>query len=42
MEYVGGGELFDQVAASSHLPEDVARYFFQQLILGLEYCHFQV
>jgi serine/threonine protein kinase len=42
LESVAGGELLDAVAASGRLPEDVARYFFQQLIVGLEYCHSNV
>ena len=35
----GGGELFNEVASNRRLPEDLARYFFQQIIIGLEYCH---
>jgi serine/threonine-protein kinase SRK2 len=42
LEYAAGGELFDTVAKAGKLPEIEARYFFQQLILGLEYCHNRV
>ena len=42
LEYAAGGELFDTVARAGKLPEIEARYFFQQLILGLEYCHNRV
>ena len=34
-----GGELFDRVRAAGHFTEDEARYFFQQLICGVDYCH---
>jgi hypothetical protein len=40
--HVQGGELYDQVVAARKLPEIIARYFFQQLIIGVEYCHSQV
>jgi serine/threonine-protein kinase SRK2 len=41
MEYVPGGELYRHVTQSDlrRLPEDKARYFFRQLLAGLEYCH---
>ena len=42
LEYAAGGELFDTVARAGKLPEIEARYFFQQLVLGLEYCHRRV
>lgn len=42
LEFAAGGELFDTVARAGKLPEIEARYFFQQLILGLEYCHKRV
>ncbi|KAK7318744.1 hypothetical protein RJT34_03451 [Clitoria ternatea] len=38
MEYAAGGELFNRVC-SGGLREDEARYFFQQLISGVSYCH---
>ena len=41
MESVTGGDLFDKIVAASKFTEEQARTFFQQLILGLEYCHAQ-
>ncbi|KAK1378589.1 Non-specific serine/threonine protein kinase [Heracleum sosnowskyi] len=38
MEYVRGGELFNQVA-KGRLKEDVARKYFQQLISAIGFCH---
>ena len=39
MEYAAGGELFDRIVKAGRFSEDEARYFFQQLICGVEYCH---
>ncbi|XP_031740794.1 serine/threonine-protein kinase SAPK7 isoform X1 [Cucumis sativus] len=39
MEYAGGGQLFRRISNSGCCTEDEARYFFQQLICGLEYIH---
>ena len=39
MEYATGGELFEYVRRSGRLSEDAARFFFQQLISGVDYCH---
>ena len=39
MEYASGGELFDRVLENGRMREDEARYFFQQLISGVAYCH---
>ncbi|KAL5224354.1 hypothetical protein ABZP36_010993 [Zizania latifolia] len=39
MEFVAGGELFDQICDCGRFSEDEARYFFQQLICGVSYCH---
>ena len=39
MEYAAGGELFNFLCKRRYLTENEARYFFQQLICGLEYCH---
>ena len=41
MEYASGGELFDRVLRSPNgrFTEGEARYFFQQLISGVAYCH---
>lgn len=41
LEFVGGGELFDKIANEGKLSEEVARYYFRQLITGLEHCHSQ-
>ena len=40
MEFVSGGELFDYIVSRGRLPPDEARYFFHQIISGIEYCHF--
>ena len=40
-EYKEGGCACAQVKAG-RFSEDEARYFFQQLISGVEYCHSQV
>ncbi|XP_020247588.1 serine/threonine-protein kinase SAPK7-like isoform X3 [Asparagus officinalis] len=40
MEYAGGGELFERICNAGRFSEDEARYFFQQLICGVSYCHF--
>eukprot|EP00668_Euglena_longa_P005258 GGOE01006191.1.p1 GENE.GGOE01006191.1~~GGOE01006191.1.p1 ORF type:complete len:446 (+),score=68.06 GGOE01006191.1:175-1338(+) len=39
LELVSGGELFDRIKEAKKLDEDRARYYFQQIILGLHYCH---
>ncbi len=39
MEYAAGGDMFQHVTHKRGLSEDEARWFFQQLILGLDYCH---
>ncbi len=39
MEYAAGGDLFRYVSARRGLPEDEARWFFQQLIVAVDYCH---
>ncbi|XP_074349782.1 serine/threonine-protein kinase SAPK7-like isoform X2 [Apium graveolens] len=40
MEYAAGGELFDRIITGKAVSEDEARYFFQQFISGISYCHF--
>ncbi|KAL6501275.1 Serine/threonine-protein kinase srk2a [Orobanche hederae] len=40
MEYAAGGELFERICNAGRFSEDEARYFFQQLISGVHYCHF--
>lgn len=39
LQYAAGGELFERVKQAGHFTEDEARYFFQQLITGVRYCH---
>ncbi|KAL4448995.1 hypothetical protein ABPG77_007712 [Micractinium sp. CCAP 211/92] len=39
MELVPGGDLLELVNATRGLPENEARYLFQQLILAVDYCH---
>lgn len=39
MEYAAGGELFHRISNYGRFSEDEARYFFQQLISGVGYCH---
>ncbi|KAL4855058.1 Serine/threonine-protein kinase SRK2A [Chlorella vulgaris] len=39
MEYASGGNLFQYVSQRGGLSEQDARWFFQQLIIALAYCH---
>mmetsp|Transcript_7285 Transcript_7285/g.26070 ORF Transcript_7285/g.26070 Transcript_7285/m.26070 type:complete len:603 (-) Transcript_7285:19-1827(-) len=39
-EYAPGGELFDYIVQKGRLTEDEARHVFQQIVTGVEYCHF--
>ncbi|KAJ7530636.1 hypothetical protein O6H91_14G011900 [Diphasiastrum complanatum] len=39
MEYAAGGELFEKICEAGRFSEDEARFFFQQLISGVSYCH---
>ena len=39
MEYVPGGELFDQIATRGKIHENEARKYIQQLVSCVEYCH---
>ncbi|KAJ8546132.1 hypothetical protein K7X08_018715 [Anisodus acutangulus] len=39
MEYASGGELFERISNAGRFNEDEARFFFQQLISGVSYCH---
>jgi serine/threonine protein kinase len=37
LELASGGELFDYISQTGEFSEDVARYFFHQLIEALDY-----
>ena len=39
LELATGGELFDYVASTGRFEEDIARFYFHQLMEGLEYVH---
>eukprot|EP01060_Flectonema_neradi_P012372 TRINITY_DN19202_c0_g1_i1.p1 TRINITY_DN19202_c0_g1~~TRINITY_DN19202_c0_g1_i1.p1 ORF type:complete len:466 (+),score=70.18 TRINITY_DN19202_c0_g1_i1:188-1399(+) len=39
IELATGGELLDQITDQKRFNEDTARSYFQQLILGVQYCH---
>lgn len=39
LEYADGGELFRRVQQMGRFPEGLARYYFQQLICGLQHLH---
>ena len=39
MEFAPGGDMFEYVVRKNGLKEDEARWFFQQLIVALDYCH---
>ncbi|OEL22878.1 Serine/threonine-protein kinase SAPK9 [Dichanthelium oligosanthes] len=39
MEYAPGGELYTRICNAGRFSEPEARYFFQQLICGVSYCH---
>ena len=39
LEYAEMGELFDFVAIDTPFSEDIARFYFKQMINGLDECH---
>ncbi|KAK9829253.1 hypothetical protein WJX72_004786 [[Myrmecia] bisecta] len=39
MEYAPGGDMFNLVVTRRGLPEADARWYFQQLIIAVDYCH---
>jgi len=39
MEYAAGGDMFQLVVRERGLPEADARWYFQQLIIAIDYCH---
>ncbi|KAF8190055.1 kinase-like domain-containing protein [Pholiota molesta] len=41
LEFAGGGDLFDKIAADVGVQEDVAQLYFNQLVAGMSYIHSQ-
>lgn len=41
LEYAAGGDLFDKISPDVGVTEDLAQFYFRQLIAGLEYIHGQ-
>ncbi|KAJ3517032.1 hypothetical protein NLJ89_g756 [Agrocybe chaxingu] len=41
LEFAGGGDLFDKIAADVGVGEEVAHFYFLQLISGMHYIHSQ-
>eukprot|EP01038_Epipyxis_sp_PR26KG_P012798 gene12798-17158_t len=41
MELANGGELFDRIKIDCGTREDTAKFFFQQLLVGVKHCHDQ-
>ncbi len=39
MEYAAGGDMYHRVVRCRGLPEDDARWYFQQLVIAIDYCH---
>jgi serine/threonine protein kinase len=39
MEYAAGGDMYNLVTLASGLSERDARWFFQQLIIAVDFCH---
>ncbi|KAJ0643714.1 putative non-specific serine/threonine protein kinase [Helianthus annuus] len=39
MEYAARGELFVQIFNAGRFSENEARFFFQQLVFRVSYCH---
>ncbi|KAL4421955.1 hypothetical protein ABPG77_007897 [Micractinium sp. CCAP 211/92] len=39
MEYASGGTLFERIEKFTRFKEDIARYFFQQLVCGVAWMH---
>jgi serine/threonine protein kinase len=42
MDYASGGSLLELVQRRRRLREPLARWFFQQLVIGVDYCHRKV
>ena len=39
MEFAPGGDLFTYVRSRGGLPETEARWYFQQIVIAIDYCH---
>ena len=39
MGYAAGGDMYHRVVRCRGLPEDDARWYFQQLVIAIDYCH---
>jgi serine/threonine protein kinase len=39
LELITGGELFDKIVSEGRFDEHTARFYFRQLVDGVEYCH---
>nr|CCA17415.1 CBLinteracting serine/threonineprotein kinase putati [Albugo laibachii Nc14] len=39
LELITGGELFDKIVSEGRFNETTARFYFQQLVDGVKYCH---
>lgn len=39
LELVTGGELFDKIVSEGRFSEEMARFYFKQLVEGVSYCH---
>lgn len=39
MEFVSGGDLFQEISVEGHLSEDLSRKYFRQLISTVRHCH---
>ena len=39
MEYASGGTLYSVVLRSHGLPEADARWYFQQIVMAIDFCH---
>ena len=39
VEYCAGGELFNLIRKFGRVPEDIARFYIIEVLLGIEYLH---
>lgn len=42
MEYMAGGNLYNYVISRKSTPEEWTRWFFQQVVVAIDYCHRKV